>query len=204
MAISFGTRLYQSAASYVSIRVMAAQPVGDTASNIWELMKQGVNQADHVKITGEGLQSLKDDPSVQGAESNIVADIINTSKYGAQAYTVPDYEYHDDFTANGPSGNFAIGLATQNPAFLMVHSGTLYATHTTVSADGAISITWKVEDQFDYIPDWENQNNRSGYHYWAYNIGAMLSDPIYYGRLHAKSQFPTTTQWRQTICGLCK
>jgi RHS repeat-associated protein len=62
-AILCGAIAYTATALYVGVRTMAAKPDGNNASNIWELMKQGVEQADHVNITGEGLQSLKDDPS---------------------------------------------------------------------------------------------------------------------------------------------
>jgi hypothetical protein len=189
-------------ALYVGVRTMAAQPDGDNASNIWELMKQGVEQADHANITGEGLQSLQNDPSVQGAENRIIADIKKDPSYGKQAYLIPgDYTDSEDpsFTANGPSKNFLVGLATSNPAFLMVHSGTLYATNTKVSKDGTISTTWKVDDNFDYIPDWENKNHRSFFHKWTYNIGAWISQPIYNGLLGAKKQVRTNAYWQQTI-----
>ncbi|MBI1793413.1 MAG: hypothetical protein HYR70_04395 [Chloroflexi bacterium] len=167
-----------------------------------------MNHADHANITGEGLQSLQNDPSVQDAEGRIVADIKNDPRYGNKAFSIPsDYAGHKtedgfdgNFTANGPSRNYAIGLLTQNPAFLMVHSATLYATNTTVSADGKISTTWKVKDQFDYLPDW---NNHQRSHYWEYNIGATLSYPIYYGWLNAKSQVPITAEWNNP-CNRCR
>ena len=195
--------LYALAAVAVAVKVETAQPVGNNASNIWELMKLGVNQADHANITGEGLQSLKDDPSVQAAEGRIGAAIGENTSYGKQAFSIPgNYPTNDPketgFTADGPSRNFAIGLLTQNPAFLMVHSANLYANNTTVSADGTISTTWKVVDDFDYLPEWNN-DSRKGLNYWEYNIGATIADPIYYGLLGAKAQVPTTAEWNQTI-----
>lgn len=195
-----GVVLYAAFSMYATAQVDNANPVGNNASNIWELMKLGVNHADRANITGEGLQSLKDDPSVQGAERNIVAQIGNDPRYGNQAYTIPTNDkYHDDFTADGPSGNWATAFRTENPAFLMVHTAELYAANTKVSEDGTISITWEARDQFDYIPDLLNTGGRSFGSYLAYNAGALAVAPIYYGMLHAKPQVSTTATWNQTI-----
>jgi hypothetical protein len=195
---------YVATAIYVSARTMSAQPVGNNASNIWQLMKLGAEHADHANITGEGLQSLENDPSVQDAEGRITAQIKSDPKYEEQSFS-PKTD-PSPFTADGPSRNFVTGLLTGNPAFLMVHSANLYATNTKVSANGTITTTWEVSDNFDYLPDW---NNHQRPHYWEYNIGATLSYPIYYGFLRAKPQVPTTAEWNQTIlptnsCGHCR
>ena len=190
--------IYMVAAVVVVALTETAHPIGDNASNIWELMHLGVEHADHANITGAGLQSLENDPSVKGEEDNITALIQSDPKYRNQAYTVPDDEYSKLFTANGPSKNFFTGLLTGNEAFLMVHGATLSNTNTKVSADGTISITWKVDDNFDYLPEWNN-HNRSGYHYWAYNIGAAIASPIYYGLLGAEPTLPDNASWNQTI-----
>jgi RHS repeat-associated protein len=188
--------VYTGVAVYVGARTRLAQPDGNNASDIWELMKQGVNQADQVNITGEGLQSLQDDPSVKAKQDKIIASIKDDPRYGEQDFSISnDYTDLEDgplFTADGPSKKFLGGLVTGNPAFLMVHSGYLYATNTKVSKDGTISTTWRVDDQFDYIPDWKNKG-------LAYNIGATISAPIYYGMLGAKRQFRTNAYWKATI-----
>jgi hypothetical protein len=165
-------------------------------------MNLGVKHADRANITGDGLQSLRGDPSVQGAQGRIIAQITRDSRYGKEAFTLSN-DPSERFAANGPGRNFVSGLVTSNPAFLMVHTAKIYATNTKVSADGTISTTWKVDDQFDYVADWGN-HDREGFHYWAYNIGAEISSLIYYDLLRAKKQVKTTASWKQTICKLCK
>jgi RHS repeat-associated protein len=192
--------IFDVAAVVAVVLTETAQPVGDNASNIWELVKLGVEQADHAYITGDGLKNLEDDPSVQAKENKIADDITGDPRYGKQAFSIQG-DYTDpkepSFTADGPSRNFAIGFLTGNQGFLMVHSATLYATDTQVSENGTISTTWKVEDQFDYLPDWQNHARP---HYWEYNLTAQfVVAPIYYGWLNAKAQVPDTAEWHQTI-----
>jgi len=189
---------YMGTALYVGARTVSAQPDGNNASNIWELMQLGVKHADHANITGEGLQSLQNDPSVKAAKTNIITQIKSDSKYGEQAYTIPDGKAWDDFTANGPSKKWYIGFVTGDEGFRMVHTATLYATNTKVSKDGTISTTWKVDDNFDYLPAWSD-HSRKGLHYWAYNIGAAVSSPIYNGLLGAKKQIQTNAYWDDII-----
>ena len=192
--------LYVLAAYVIKENVEMAQPVGYNASNIWELMKLGMEHADHAYITGEGLQSLEDDPSVQAAENNIVDQIRNLPGYGEHDFSISTSDkFSHTFTADGPSRDFLIGLLNGNPAFLMVHTATLYATNTTVSANRTISTTWEVKDQFDYQPAWNDHTTRSGKNYYEYNLGAMVSWPIYYGMLHAEREVPDTAKWNQTI-----
>jgi len=50
-AIGVGALAYVAIADYVILRTMTAQPGGENASNIWELTKLGVDQADHANIT---------------------------------------------------------------------------------------------------------------------------------------------------------
>jgi hypothetical protein len=57
--------------------------------------------------------------------------------------------------------------------------------------------TWKIEDQFDYLPAW-NDRSREGASYWAYNGFAQLIALIYHGLFQAKP-FPTNANWGQTI-----
>jgi RHS repeat-associated protein len=198
--VGAGLILYGIAAIAVIAQTEAAKPVGNNASNIQELMKLGVDQADHANITGEGLQSLEDDPSVQGAESRIIAKIREKPEYGTEAFSIDNSNSpYDTFTADGPGRSWAKGLAEQNPAFLMMHRATLYATDTHVTADGTISTTWEARDQFDYIPDLLNTGGRSLKNYLAYNAGAIVMAPIYYGMLHARPQVRTTADWNQTI-----
>lgn len=78
----------------------------------------------------------------------------------------------------------------------MVHTASLYATNTHVSADGTISTTWKFEDQFDYLPAW-GDHFRTGASYWVYNGFAQLIAPIYPGLLQAEP-LSTNACWNQT------
>jgi hypothetical protein len=175
-----------------------AKPVGDNASNIWELMHLGVEHADHANITGAGLQSLENDQSVQSAEDKLVADIRSNPNYGKQAFSIDSG--NKMFTAGDINGSWVLGALTGNPSFYMVHTAILYDTNTRVSANGTISTTWEVRDNFDYIPAWGDHTTRPNLlNYLAYNIGATLVSPIYYGLLGAKPQIPTTANWDQTI-----
>jgi RHS repeat-associated protein len=201
-AILCGAIAYTAITLYSSVKILTAQPDGNNASNIWELMKLGVEQADHANITGEGLQSLQEDKSLQSAQERLLIQITGKPEYGKQAYTLKDLS--DKFTANGPSGHWYQAPLDGGQAFWMVHTAILSATNIKVSADGTTSLTWKVSDQFDYL-----QSKDKGL---AYNTGALLSYPIYNGLLGAKKQFPTNAEWNQTIppppptysCGRCR
>jgi hypothetical protein len=171
-------------------------PIDGNTSSLGDLLQLGLEKADHANIIGEGLQSLKDDPHVKGAQYEIIADITSNSKYQKQPFEESISE-PKDFTANGPDGNWVTGALTGNPSFWMVHTGTLYATNTSVSTDGTISTTWNIEDKFDYLPDWR-EDFRTGASYWAYNSFAQIIAPIYHGLLGAKP-VPTNACWNQTI-----
>jgi hypothetical protein len=164
-------------------------------------MHLGVEHADHANITGAGFQSLENDPSVQSVQAKIVAQISSEPSYGQKPYTIPDDQLYKNFTAGDVNGSWVQGALTGNPSFYMVHSGTLYATNIKVSADGTISTTWEVRDNFDYLPAWGDHKTRPNIlNYLAYNMTAQfIVDPIYYGLLHAEPQLPTTAQWNQTI-----
>jgi RHS repeat-associated protein len=177
-------------------------PADGNASNVWELMKLGIEHAAHANITGEGLKSLQNDPSVQAEERNIEEEIRSDPLYGKQAFAPKDY--HMSFTAGSVDGSWVKGALTGNPSFWMVHTGTLYATNTKVYKNGTISTTWKVEDSFDYIPDWAHRDLRPNLpNYLAYNIFAQIVSPIYHGLLQAKP-FTTNAYWQQTIPTLKK
>jgi len=165
------------------------------ASNLGDLLQLGIEHAPSANIVGRGLQDLQSDPHVKGAQEDIIADIRSDPQYQKQPFEVPISE-PEGFTANGPDENWVTGALTGNPSFWMVHTANLYATNTHVSADGTISTTWKVEDQFDYLPAW-GDHFRTGSSYWAYNGFAQLIAPIYHGLLQAEP-LSTNACWNQT------
>jgi len=173
-----------------------SEPADVNASNLGGLLLAGYEHADHANITGEGLQSLQDDPSVQAAQERIVDRITSKPYYGEQAFTHKDIS--DQFTANGPSGSWSQAAREGNSAFWMAHTGNVSATDINVSADGTMELTWVVSDNFDYIPDWDNSGGRDGSSYWAYNIFATIVNPIYNGVLGAKKQVPVNAKWDET------
>jgi len=95
------------------------------------------------------------------------------------------------FTANGPSGNWKEAAITLNQAFWMVHSATIYATNTKVSADGTVSTTWHIHDKFDFIP---GPDHTDEYNKWASRVHHIYNDI-----LGAKESYPTDAKWHQTI-----
>jgi hypothetical protein len=161
------------------------------------LLLAGYEHADHANITGEGLQSLQDDPSIQAAQERIVDRIASKPGYGEEAFSLQK-DLEDKFTANGPSRSWSQAALEGNPAFWMAHTGKVSATDINVSADGTIDLTWVVTDNFDYIPDWGNSGGRDGSSYWAYNIFATVVYPIYNGVLGAKEQVPVNAKWDET------
>jgi RHS repeat-associated protein len=161
---------------------------GDAAS-FYDLVADGLQHEKHANIVGEGLQSLQPDPSVKSAQERLEARITSKPEYGNQAYSQNDVS--DQFTANGPSGNWVVAAGTGNPAFWMVHSATISATKITVSADGTISTTWHIHDKFDFIP---GPNHSDGY-----NFLASIIHPIYNGLLHAEETYPTDAYWDEII-----
>ncbi len=165
------------------------------ASNLWDLLQLGIEHANSVKIVGRGLQDLQSDPHVKGAQDDIIEDIRSYPQYQKQPFEVP-ISKPEGFTANGPDENWVTGALTGNPSFWMVHTANLYATNTIVSEDGTISTTWIIEDQFDYLPAWDD-HFRTGASYWAYNSFAQLIAPIYHGLLQAEP-LSTKACWNQT------
>ena len=164
-----------------------------TYSTLLDLLLLGYEHADHANITGEGLQSLQDDPSVQAAQDRLVDLINDDPRYGLEAYNVPTSEdLSSTFTANGLSRDWKQAALENNQAFFMVHTGILSATNTTVTADGTISTTWKVSDNFDYLPDFEG-------HGFDYNFFAVLNYFGYNIVLGAENQYPTNAYWQDTI-----
>jgi hypothetical protein len=79
-----------------------------------------------------------------------------------------------------------------NQAFFMVHTGTLSATNTTVSADGTISTTWNISDKFDYKPDFKNKG------FW-YNFYAVINYTGYNIVLGSEEELQTDASWQDTI-----
>jgi hypothetical protein len=176
------------------------EPSDAKASNFGDLLKLGIDHVPSAIIVGEGLQNLQNDPSVKGAQRDIIKDIRSDPRYGKQSFNFSVSE-PEDFTANGPDGNWLTGARTGNPSFWMVHTANLFATYTKVTADGTISTTWKVEDQFDYIPDWEGRVEglkTDPVRYFAYNGFAQLIAPIYHGLLQA-TPYRTYAYWDDTI-----
>ncbi len=162
------------------------------AAYVGDLVVAGIQHEGHANIVGAGLQSLQDDPSVQSAQDEIVTLITNQPGYGEQAFTVSDGNQilTQPFTAEGPSGNWIQAAIEGNQAFWMVRNGDISATNTTVSADGTISTTWHIHDDFDFIPG----PNRSK----EYNFFAAIIHFPYHDLLGAES-FPTDAYWNEII-----
>jgi hypothetical protein len=83
----------------------------------------------------------------------------------------------------------------------MVHTGSISATNIKVSADGTISTTWHIHDDFDFIPGLNHSD--------VYNNLAKPVHSIYNDKLHAEESYPTDAHWNQTIspsnsCGNCR
>jgi len=174
-------------------------PSNANASTFGDLLQLGIGHATSANIVGEGLQDLQNDPSVKGAQDDILEKIRSDPNYEKQPFEVPISE-PEDFTANGPDGNWVTGALTGNPSFWMVHTATLYATNAKVSADGTITATWKVDDQFDYIPDWKGRSaelKSDPVRYFAYNGFAQFIAPLYHGLLQAPP-YRTNAYWDQT------
>ena len=167
-----------------------SEPANANASDFGDLLWLGYEHADHANITGEGLQSLQDDPSVEGAQKDILNIIKGKPEYGEQAYDLKDISGYL-FTANGPSRDKYQAAQEGNQAFWMVHSATVSATNIQVSADGTISLTWVVTDIFDYRPEMDRGLS-------DYNFFAVLVYPFYYGLLGAED-VPTIAEWDETI-----
>jgi RHS repeat-associated protein len=170
----------------------------EPTSHVVGLIFLGIIHAPSATVVGEGLQSLREDPSLKAAKDRLITKIREKPQYGKTAYTYDKIE-STNFTANGPDKQWTSGFKNGNQAFFMVHTGTLSATNVQVYADGTISARWIIEDQFDYLPDWvgriddlfENPGS-----YFAYNVGAELVSSIYHDRLGA-DPYPTNAYWNE-------
>jgi len=198
LAAAIGGGVFLGTAIYNNFIREPLEPADVNASNLGGLLLAGYEHAGHANITGEGLQSLQEDPSVQAAQERIVDRIASKPGYGEQAFSLQK-DLEDQFTANGPNRSWSQAARAGNPAFWMVHTGNLSATDINVSANGTMEITWVVSDNFDYIPDWDNSGDRDGSSYWAYNIFATIIYPIYNDVLDAKEQVPVNAKWDETI-----
>jgi hypothetical protein len=159
------------------------------AENVFDLVAAGLQHEKHANIVNGGLQSLQDDPSVQAAQGRIVDIVTSKPEYGEQSYSLNDIS--DTFTANGPSGNWKQAAMEGNQAFWMVHSATISATNIKVTADGTISTTWHIHDDFDFVP---GPTRSDEYNSWATKIHR-----IYNEILGAEESYPTDAYWEDTI-----
>jgi RHS repeat-associated protein len=159
------------------------------ASSAFDLVKMGLQHEKHANIVNEGLKSLQDDPSVKAAQGRLVDRITNKPEYRKQAYSNDDVS--DQFTANGHSGNWKQAAQENNQAFWMVHTGIISATNIKVSADGTISTTWHIHDDFDFIP---GPDHAEEYNYWASKVHY-----IYNELLGAEESYPVDAYWNETI-----
>jgi RHS repeat-associated protein len=176
-------------AIYSHVIHQPSKPTDANASTAQELLYLGYEHAEHANITGDALQSIQDDRSVQAAQQKVIESIAGNSKYGEEPFFIQKSD-PKEFTANGPTGNWVQALVDGNQAFWTVHSSSITATNTTVSADGTISATWHIQDDFDFIP--------GPNHALPYNIWASLVHPIYNGIFAAKESFPIDVYWNQT------
>jgi RHS repeat-associated protein len=162
------------------------------ASNLGDLLGMGLQHADHANIVGEGLQRLQNDPHLKGVQDIIIGQIRNYPEYGNQSFNLT-MQGPENFTADGGDNWFLDGFLSGDASsgFWTVHTGQISSTNVDVSADGTISTTWKVEDQFDYLPAWDDHSRP---HYLVYNIAAQVIAPIYHGLLNA-DPFPTNAYW---------
>ena len=176
-------------------------PADANASTVLELLQLGFDHAEHANIVGEGLQSLQDDPSVKASQKDIVGVITSNKKYREQSFSSKEIADPDGFTANGPTGNWVRAAGDLNPAFWMVHSGSISGTNIKVSADGTISVTWHIDDAFDFIPGPDHSK--------AYNAWASVVHLLYNDILGAEESYPTEAEWHETIpppylCNRCR
>ena len=175
---------------YTHVIHTPSKPADGNASNLWDAVYLGYEHAEHANIVGEGLQSLQEDKSLQAAQDKIIEDIIDESFYRQEAY-IPEDKF-ERFTANGSSGNWEQAAKEFNQAFWMVHTAIVSTTDTRVAADGTITTTWVVSDDFDYLPDFRNKG-------LEYNFFAVLISFGYNVVLGAKTQYPTTATWTEVI-----
>lgn len=160
------------------------------AASVSDLVIAGLQHEKQANIVNEGLQSLLDDPSVKDAQDRIVDRIASAPEYGEQPFSINE-DISDSFTADGPNGNWKEAAVTGNQAFWMVRNGTLSATNTKVSADGTISTTWHINDNFDFIP---GPDRSEDYNYWASKVHY-----IYNELLGAEETFPADAYWKEII-----
>ena len=174
---------------------------GGNASNLWELMEFGLKHYTNANIIGEGLESLKDDPSVQSAQDRLIETIKRYPNYGDQAFSISDNNsLHTSFTAGDVNGKWYLGAITGNSSFYMVHTAELDATNVSVSANGTISTTWEVVDNFDYLPAWDDHETRPKLaNYLSYNLYATVVGGIYHGLLGAEQDLSTNAYWNEVI-----
>jgi hypothetical protein len=167
-----------------------SEPTDVNASDFGDLLLAGYEHADQANITGEGLQSLQDDPSVNESRERILEKITHKQGYGEQAFTLKDITDKRMFSAIGDNEAWWQAAGEKNQAFFMVYHARLSATNIQVSADGTIDLTWKVEDKFDFVPSMER-----GIDYNAYAI------PIYffYNLIGGAEEFPIYAEWDETI-----
>jgi hypothetical protein len=162
------------------------------ATDFWGLVLREMLHFPYARITGQGLQSIENDPRIKQAQNETIQDIQRNPLYGRIEWTPKinpiriTLGKHGDFIPN-PSSAF-----DQN--FWMVYSAMLYVD-SKVSADRRITTTWEIQDSFDFEPDWFG-DTRSGGEYWKYNvIGTIFGWVFYDSILHGAPNMPTTATW---------
>ena len=137
MVAAIGGGVLLGTAIYNNFIRVPAEPADVNASNLGGLLLAGYEHADHANITGEGLQSLQDDPSVQAAQERIVDRITSKPYYGEQAFTHKDIS--DQFTPNGLVELVSKLQREGNSAFWMLTPETF--CHDIMFRDGTMELT---------------------------------------------------------------
>jgi RHS repeat-associated protein len=170
------------------------------ANDFWGLVFHGMLHFPYARITGQGLQSIENDPRIIQAQEQTIQQIQTDPRYGRIEFTPKIYPIR---VVLGKHGDFIHTLLVSDPNFWMVYNAMLHV-YPEVSADGTIKTTWQIVDSFDFEPDWFG-DTRSGGEYWKYNVLATIFGWGFYDSiLHGAPEMPDTATWTTTIYpGLC-
>jgi hypothetical protein len=178
-----------------------SMPADANASSFGDLVRLGMEHAQHVNITGGALTSLESDHGVQVEQGKILNEIQSFPNYGKKTFSVGELAPPDptEGIQAGDHGGMLQGIFSGDQNFWNVKAAYLYSSKSYVSADGTITTTWQLHDSFDFEPDWSG-NTRQGWNYWQYNIwGTVGGWGLYNGILNGAHHMDDTATWTTTV-----
>lgn len=138
-------------------------------------------------ITGNALEDIAGDKTMQTKQNEMVDQITNDPRYGKEDF---DGDFGTSPITFGEMGNNnMLEDATHSPTWTVRAANV--STTFTVTAGGDIQFNHTLSDVLDLVPDWENRTGFSGF---FYNVTTTITGGVWHGLLGAR-KMETHANW---------